>query len=51
VVGASVVVKNLAAVRRTLEQAGLKPATGTSNSILLPPELTHGIWVECRGTR
>jgi hypothetical protein len=51
VVGASVVVKNLAAVRRTLEQAGLKPATGTSNSILLPPELTHGIWLEFRGTR
>jgi hypothetical protein len=51
VVGASVVVKDLAAVRRVLQASGLKPAAGTSDTILLPPELTHGLWLEFRERR
>ena len=46
VVGASVVVKDLSAVRRALEASGLKPVAGTHGALLLPPELTLGIWLE-----
>jgi hypothetical protein len=52
VVGASVVVKRLSDVRRELESAGLKPMTSRSGqSIFLPPQLTHGIWLEFRESR
>ena len=51
VVGASVVVKDLSAVSRALQASGLKPAGGTSGALLLPPELTHGIWLEFRESR
>ena len=47
-VGASVIVKRLADVRRALQASGLKPVAGTSGTILLPPELTCGIWLEFR---
>jgi catechol 2,3-dioxygenase-like lactoylglutathione lyase family enzyme len=50
VVGASVVVKDLSDVRRELRASGLKPP-GTSGTILLPPEQTHGIWLEFRERR
>jgi hypothetical protein len=43
VVGASVVVNRLSDTRRVLQASGLKPVAGTSGTILLPPELTHGI--------
>jgi catechol 2,3-dioxygenase-like lactoylglutathione lyase family enzyme len=51
VVGASVVVKRLTDVRRALQASGLKPVAGTSGTILLPPELTCGIWLEFREGR
>lgn len=51
VVGASVVVKDLSAVRRALKASGLKPVAGTRSALLLPPELTHGIWLEFRERR
>jgi hypothetical protein len=51
VIGASVVVKELSAVRRALQASGLKPVSATSGTILLPPELTYGIWLEFRGQR
>ena len=51
VVGASVVVKALSDVRRQLQASGLKPVAGTSATILLPPEQTHGIWLEFRERR
>jgi catechol 2,3-dioxygenase-like lactoylglutathione lyase family enzyme len=51
VIGASVVVKELSAVRRALQASGLKPVSATSGGILLPPELTCGIWLEFRGRR
>ena len=49
--GASVVVKALADVRRQLEASGLKLMAGTSGTILLAPEHTHGIWLEFRERR
>jgi hypothetical protein len=51
VVGASVVVKDLSVVRRALQASGLEPVPGTTATILLPPELTHGIWLEFRDRR
>jgi len=51
VVGASVVVKALSDVHRQLQASGLKPAAVTGSSILLPPEHTHGIWLEFRERR
>lgn len=51
VVGASVVVKDLSAVRRALQASGLKPVAGTTGTILVPPELTYGIWLEFREGR
>lgn len=51
VIGASVVVKALADVRRQLEASGLKLMAGTSGTILLAPEHTHGIWLEFREHR
>jgi catechol 2,3-dioxygenase-like lactoylglutathione lyase family enzyme len=51
VVGASVVVKDLSAVRRALQTSGLKPVAGTRGTILLSPELTFGIWLEFRERR
>jgi hypothetical protein len=51
VVGASVVVKDLSAVRHALQASGLKPVAATRGALLLPPELTHGIWLEFRERR
>lgn len=51
VVGASVVVKDLSAVRRAVQASGLKAVAGTRGALLLPPELTHGIWLEFRDSR
>ena len=51
VVGASVVVRRLSAVRDALQASGLKPVAGTSGTILLPPEQTYGIWLEFREHR
>ena len=51
VIGASVVVKALSDVPRQLQASGLKPVAGTSSTILLPPEQTHGIWLEFRERR
>jgi hypothetical protein len=52
VVGATLRVRSLEAARRVLAAAQLPvPATvqiGTARSIFLPPELTHGIWLELR---
>jgi hypothetical protein len=51
VVGASVVVTRLSDVRRALQPSGLKPVASTSGTILLPPELTYGIWLQFRERR
>ena len=51
VIGASVVVKELPAVRRALQASGLKPVSATRGTILLPPEQTYGVWLEFRGHR
>ena len=51
VVGASVVVKRLSDVRHALQASGVEPVAGTSGTILLPPELTCGIWLEFREGR
>jgi catechol 2,3-dioxygenase-like lactoylglutathione lyase family enzyme len=51
VVGASVVVKALSDVHRQLLASGLKPMAGASGTVLLPPEQTHGIWLEFRERR
>ena len=51
VVGASVVVTRLANVRSELQASGLNPVVDTTSTILLPPELTCGIWLEFREGR
>jgi hypothetical protein len=51
VVGAPVVVKDLSAVRRALQASGLKPVPGTNGTIVLPPGLAYGIWLELREDR
>jgi hypothetical protein len=52
VIGASVVVKSVSEVRRNLQESGLKPVHGPKGgTILLAPELTHGIWLEFRESR
>jgi catechol 2,3-dioxygenase-like lactoylglutathione lyase family enzyme len=51
VVGASVVVKHLTSVRSELQASGLNPVVGTASTIVLPPELTFGVWLEFREGR
>jgi hypothetical protein len=51
VVGASVVVTRLVNVRSELQASGLNPVVDTTSTILLPPELTCGIWLEFREGR
>ena len=33
------------------DTSGLKPMAGASGTVLLPPEQTHGIWLEFRERR
>jgi hypothetical protein len=51
VVGASVVVTRLANVRSELQASGLNPVVDATSTVLLPPELTCGIWSEFREGR
>jgi hypothetical protein len=44
IVGATVRVRDLAAARRVLGGRGRE----IGSSIFLPPELTHGLWLELR---
>jgi hypothetical protein len=47
----SLVVTRLANVRSELQASGLNPVVDTTSTILLPPELTCGIWLEFREGR
>lgn len=51
VFGAGFQVADLAAVRRTLEAAGIAPAGGTTSGtrLMVGPDVAHGLWIEFRG--
>lgn len=53
VIGATVKIENIEALKTTLKQAGIKilaviKGAGNTQSLFLPPEITHGIWLEFR---
>ena len=52
IAGATVRVKNLATAHRVIDESKLTVAeSGVRGSIFLPPEVTHGLWLELREGR
>lgn len=48
IIGATISISNLDSLKIALKKAGIRIPASVKNSITLPPEITHGLWLEFR---